>query len=435
MAQRESSARVWWICTLLLCASTINYMDRQTLSNAADRIKSEFQIQDAQYGSLEWGFGWAFAAGAMFFGILADRTNIRWLYPAVLVAWSAMGFATGLVESYYGLFACRFLLGLFEAGHWPCALKTTQKLLPASRRALGNSVLQSGTAIGAIITPLILTAMLTDKVGSWRPAFQTLGAIGGIWAIFWCLTIRQDELLPTDTTGDGSAVTEPFFETLRDRRFLTLVGVVILINISYHFFRVWLKLYLVNGPQYDERFALQFVTWFYVANDVGCLGAGLLTAGLSRRGCSPVWARGVTFAGCAALVALGGLLPFLSAGPALLGVMLVVSMGLLGLFPCYYAFTQDLSASHQGKVSGSLGTVAWLTVSPLHWAFGKWMDQLQVKRYDVGLAVVALLPLLATLLLAIGWRSKSEAALTEADDSQADASSPFPWEDETRQHG
>ena len=109
-------SRVWWICGILLLASTLNYMDRQTLSATADRIKYEFHLSNEQYGNLEWAFGWAFAAGASCFGFIADRSNIRWLYPAVLLAWSAMGFRTGWAETYLGLLVCRLFLGLFEAG-------------------------------------------------------------------------------------------------------------------------------------------------------------------------------------------------------------------------------------------------------------------------------------------------------------------------------
>ena len=64
---------VWWICGLLLLASTINYMDRQTLSNTSKRITDEFQLSEEQYGNLELAFGLAFAVGATVFGIIADK--------------------------------------------------------------------------------------------------------------------------------------------------------------------------------------------------------------------------------------------------------------------------------------------------------------------------------------------------------------------------
>ena len=53
-------------------------------------------------------------------GLLAGVTLLL-----VLVLWSAIGFATGLCRDYTDLLWCRTLLGLFEGGHWPCAVKTT----------------------------------------------------------------------------------------------------------------------------------------------------------------------------------------------------------------------------------------------------------------------------------------------------------------------
>src|SRR2546427_11598345 len=106
----RSTSWKWWVCALLLGASAINYMDRQTLANAAVRITRQFQLNQEQYGNLELGFGWAFAAGSILFGVMADRFSVRLIYPVVLILWSATGFATGLVQSYDELLVCRTLL-------------------------------------------------------------------------------------------------------------------------------------------------------------------------------------------------------------------------------------------------------------------------------------------------------------------------------------
>ena len=406
-AKVNRNAWIWSVCGLLLLASTINYMDRLTLSTVAIRIKNEFRIDETQYGYLELAFGWAFAAGALTFGFIADRVNIRWLYPVVLLAWSMMGFLTGLAETFVGLLLCRLFLGLFEAGHWPCALKTTQRLLPSSRRTLGNSVLQSGTAIGAIITPQIIKAMLTDQPGSWRPAFQAIGLVGLGWVVLWSVTVRGNELAPEkpgiseDAGLLPAAEAENFWPIIFQRRFLTLFVVVILINTCYHFFRVWLTLFLVNGRHYEEKTAFDILTWFYVANDVGCLTAGFTTALLFRRGWSPHKSRLVVFGTCGVLTATSLSLPWLPAGWSLLGVLMVLSAGSLGLFPCYYAFTQELTTRHQGKVTGLLGTSAWLATSPLHPVFGEWIKQ--TGRHDWGLAAAGLLPIIALVVLLVGW--------------------------------
>jgi ACS family hexuronate transporter-like MFS transporter len=138
----------WWVCGMLLFASAINYMDRQTLANAATRITRQFALSQEQYGDLEMGFGWAFAAGSVVFGILADRFSVRIIYPIGLTLWSLTGFATGLTHGYGGLLICRTLLGFFEGAHWPCAVKTTRLLLEAKDRSMGNSYCRAGRPSG-----------------------------------------------------------------------------------------------------------------------------------------------------------------------------------------------------------------------------------------------------------------------------------------------
>src|SRR5437899_1528623 len=91
----RSTAWRYYVCGLLLLATTINYLDRQTLSSTGPRIRAEMQLSNEEYGDVEVVFGWAFAVGAAIFGFIADRTSVRWLYPTVLVLWSAMGYSTG----------------------------------------------------------------------------------------------------------------------------------------------------------------------------------------------------------------------------------------------------------------------------------------------------------------------------------------------------
>ena len=90
----RSASWKWTVCGLLLLASAINYMDRQTLANAAVRITKEFRLSQEQYGNIEAVFAYAFAAGSIVFGWLADRFSVRWLYAVVLTMWSLAGLAT-----------------------------------------------------------------------------------------------------------------------------------------------------------------------------------------------------------------------------------------------------------------------------------------------------------------------------------------------------
>ena len=402
---RRPMAWTWWICGLLFLASAINYMDRQTLSGTSPQIKREFHLTNEQYGAVETAFGLAFAVGASLFGFIADRTNIRWLYPLALLLWSTMGFATGFVETYAGLLGCRLLLGLFEAGHWPCALKTTQRLLPPGYRTLGNSVLQSGTAIGAIVTPQIIKTLVSGEHGSWRIAFQIVGALGVGWIGLWLLSVRSRDLANSPARGhvtdlpdraDGQAT---FWSLVFSRRFLVLVVVVVTINLCWHQFRVWMQLFLEQGRGYSRDAALDLATWFNIATDVGCIASGLATAALCRHGWSAHKSRRLVFGACALLTATGCLIPWLAAGRELEWTLLIVGLGSLGLFPCYYSLSQELTTLHQGKITGTLGTFAWTFPAIWHSAFGNWVDR--SHSYDRGMQLASLLPLVA--YAAIHW--------------------------------
>jgi len=400
------------MCGLLLLASAINYMDRQTLANASVRITKQFQLSQEQYGNLEWAFGWAFAVGSVLFGILADRISVRWVYPAVLVLWSGVGFATGLVQSYGGLLVCRTLLGFFEAGHWPCAIKTTQRLLDPQDRAMGNGLLQSGASLGAIATPLVMRFLLTDDPASWRFPFQIIGALGLVWIVFWFAMVRESDLapgpLPSLAPGSDRAKAASIWRVLFSRRMLVVLFMVACINTCWQTWRAWLPKFLMEGRGYAEGDALYFNSLFYVATDVGCVGAGALSLWLARRGRTVHQSRWLVFLGCAGLTALSVAVPGLPRGWPLLAVLLVVGAGALGVFPVYHALTQELSADHQGKVTGVAGVAGWILSSPGQSLFGWLIDR--TGSFDVGLAVAGCLPLAAFLALWLFWETPADTA-------------------------
>jgi len=407
VSQTRPVAWKWWVCGLLLFASMINYMDRQTLANVAVRICDEFTLSQEKYGNLEMVFGWAFAVGSLIFGIIADTVSVRWLYPAVLLFWSLTGFTTGFVHTYAGLLICRTLLGLFESGHWPCGLKTTQRLLQPEDRTMGNSVLQSGTSIGAVLTPLIMKAMLTNQPGSWRLSFQVIGAFSLVWVFVWLIMVRDSDLNPplaNATASSGSASSGPdFWQIMFSRRFLVLVVIVACINTTWQLLRAWLPKILQQGRGYTESDALYFNSLFYVATDIGCLGAGALTLWLGRRGWAVHRSRSLVYLCGALLTTLTTVAALLPKGWLLLGLLLLIGMGALGVFPCFYALSQELTTQHQGKVTGLTGVFAWIFSAPVHKYFGRLVDQ--TGSFNLGQAIIGWLPLLAFLVLYLFWDS------------------------------
>src|SRR5271155_1232074 len=86
------AVRTWAILGLLLLATMLMYMDRQALAQQKTEILGALDLTNEDYGRLEQGFGLAFAVGGIVTGLLADKVSPRWLYPAVLLGWSTVGF-------------------------------------------------------------------------------------------------------------------------------------------------------------------------------------------------------------------------------------------------------------------------------------------------------------------------------------------------------
>jgi MFS transporter, ACS family, hexuronate transporter len=416
----DSSSRqawVWAVALVLLAATFLNYANRFAFTQNALLVQEEFGLTEEGYGRLEAYFGLGFAFGGLLFGVLADVISVRLLFPLVVLVWSLAGMASGFVESFAALLACRFVLGLFEAGHWSCSLRTTQRIFTPDQRTWGNSVLQSGASVGAIATPLLIAGLHLWYPEGWRWALYIAGALGIPWIVWWLLTIREADVrrpvIQTDETSVGTGRRQeleeiPFLHVFLTRRWWVLLVVVLSINTVWHYIRVWLPLILEKDHGYSRLFMQYFTSAYYLATLFGSLTCGWLTAHLAGRGWNVHRARLTVFFVFALLTALSVPAAFASRGPLLLGLLLMVAFGSLGLFPIYYSFNQEISARNQGKVGGSLGFVAWISMYYIHPFVGRLVDvNPDVRPYLF--AAVGLAPLVGFAVLATCWGRRPTA--------------------------
>ncbi len=173
----------WRLCWLLFACTVLNYMDRQAVSVVGEHIQAEFKTNSEQFGWIVAAFGLSYALFQVPAGFIADRSDVRRTYVAAVIWWSLSAIAVAWSPTLGALMAFRAVLGLGESFNWPCALRVTATVLPAEDRGLGNGIFNSGAAVGAVLTPLVLTP-LTIYLG-WRWAFAIIGASGLVWVTFW----------------------------------------------------------------------------------------------------------------------------------------------------------------------------------------------------------------------------------------------------------
>jgi len=427
----QSSWR-WWVCGVLLLATLLNYMDRQALSETATELKQRYSLDDARYGNIEQGFSYAFAFGSVLFGFLADRFGPRKLYPIVLIGWSMAGIATTFAtspqaaswlespgdETGAGIFRwltiCRTVLGLFEAGHWPCALITARQVLTAAERPFGNGLLQSGASAGAVLTPLyVLVVRLFG--GDWQIVFWTIGALGLLWVPLWFALVRRGDLdKPIVPTEIKSAETGTLLQTAERldaigflRRFVVLAVIVTCLGLSWQFIRAWLPKYLKEFHHYTPAASASAVAAYYIAADLGCILAGYLVKLLAGNGRSVHTSRVVVFALWCGLTALAAGIPLLGGNFwILVPLLMLVGAGILGLHPIYYALAQELPTKHMGVLSGILAAMTWVTVGTVQGAIGSHIKE--TGSYTPGFLIAGFAPFLGLLTLLALWKPNAE---------------------------
>ena len=268
----------WIAIGIFVCASLLNYLDRQLLSALQPNLHAEFNISYEDFGWMLSSFSIVYALSAPFMGLLIDRVGLHWGITIALGGWSLITIATGWTTGLTGIIICRALLGVVQAGGVPCFGKASAMYLLPGERALGTSLSQIGISLGGILAPL-LAAWCVAHYG-WRMAFTIAGSLGFIWLPIWWFTSRRVQALPL-LEGERKV---PISELLRDRRYWLFIAATMLGMTVYTLWTNWVTPYLktwgLTAIEVNDQFA-----WIPpLAGALGGLSGGSISLFLSRHG-------------------------------------------------------------------------------------------------------------------------------------------------------
>jgi ACS family hexuronate transporter-like MFS transporter len=187
----SSGGQRWAICGLLFFAATVNYMDRQVIGLLKPTLQLQFGWSEDGYGNIVTAFQFAYAFGLLFVGKLIDRLGTRRGFSLAVFLWSLSAMVHAAAGSILQFAVARFSLGLGEAGSFPASVKAVAEWFPKKERALATGLFNSGTNVGAIVTPLVVP-WITYRFG-WRMAFIATGALGMVWIVTWLICYRHPE--------------------------------------------------------------------------------------------------------------------------------------------------------------------------------------------------------------------------------------------------
>ena len=299
----------WTVVALIFFATTVNYIDRQVIGLLKPYIQDDLGWSEADYGYIVTAFQVAYGIGMIVGGRMLDRLGSKLGYSIAIIVWSLGAVAHATVRSVTGFGAARAVLGLGEAGNFPAAVKVIAEWFPKRDRAFATGVFNSGTTIGAIIAPIIVTA-ITLQWG-WRWAFIVTGMLGFIWVVFWWVLyhspqkhhrvnaeelayIQSDEEEENDVKDEKEGKVITWRQLFRHRQTYAILFSRFVTDWVWWFFLFWTPDFLNKTHGVDLKATVLPLIIIYTMSSIGGIYGGHVSSQFIRLGRSVNFARKTT---------------------------------------------------------------------------------------------------------------------------------------------
>ena len=369
-AKRERTNLRWWMIGLVALATTINYVDRQSISLLFPVLSkpSELNLSALQYSRVATVLLLAYMISQSVSGKFYDRYGTRVGFTVSIVIWSIAAMGHSLITGFYSFAALSFVLGFGEAGNWPGAAKMVAEWFPARERALGMAIFNSGAALGSVIAPPLIIGL--QLVVGWRTTFVIAGSFGFVWLATWLFTFWTPEkhprispeelaLIQEGRAASSKAATISVGRLLRIRQVWAIILARLIVDPIWWLFVLWLPEYLNKARGLSVKQIGMFAWAPYLAASAGSLFGGWLAGRLIRGGVDLSRARKTVIAIAACLMPAGLLAARAESAIAALGYIAIVLFGFQMWISNVQTLPSDFFSDRTvGSVAGFGGTGA-----------------------------------------------------------------------------
>lgn len=303
---RPMSHRRWFMLSLLLIATIINYVDRVNISIAAPFMAKDLGLDKVQMGLIFSAFAWTYAFALVPAGFIADRFGSRLTYGASLISWSAVTVCQGLVGGFSSLFGLRLAIGAMEAPAFPANSRAVAVWFPARERGMASSIYVCGQYLGTALFTGVLLWLATTY--DWRHVFYSTGIVGIVFGVAWlylyrdplnCKKVSKQELdyieagggLVKSSQDKNKFKWAQIAELLKYRQVWAICIGKFASTSALYFFLTWFPTYLIEERHLTMVKVGIFAVLPFIGATVGVLLAGFISDWMIRRGVSLSFAR------------------------------------------------------------------------------------------------------------------------------------------------
>ncbi|MGB6724445.1 MAG: MFS transporter [Terracidiphilus sp.] len=277
--------RKWWLLGFAFLATVINYLNRQTLSVMAPVLLQQFRISATSYSQIVFAFMLAYTFMNGVSGRLLDRLGTRIGYGLTIAFWSGAEILNAFSAGALSLGFFQFLLGVGEAGNYPAGVKLITEWFPSEERSHASGIFNSGAAIGAILAPPLLAAIMLAS--GWRTAFVVIGLLGFVWLAGWLAIYREPGVAGTRDKAESL----PLRVLLRSRFLWQFTLSKVFSDPVWYFYIFWFPQYLRVAHSFTLR-QIGATAWIpFLTATLGNLAGGAIFSALPRAGAGPAMAR------------------------------------------------------------------------------------------------------------------------------------------------
>ena len=304
----------WQIALLISAAIAISYLDRQTLPVALKAMQFDIPINNTQFSRLNIAFLLAYAVMYAGGGKLIDVLGTRRGFLVIMLFWSLACASHGLAAGFGMLAISRFLLGVGEGGGFPAATKAVSEWFPVRERSTAMGIINAGTAVGAVVAPPALAAII--QYLGWRWVFFACGAAGLLWSLWWMRDYLAPALHPRLTSSERAEIEEVIAASAQQKSdvpwlrlfaFPQVWGLVLgkfLSDAAWYFYLFWLPKYLYDARGFNTNEVGYFAWIPYAWAGVGSLLGGWYSSRLLKNGNTLNYSRKVALGASAAVMPL-----------------------------------------------------------------------------------------------------------------------------------
>ncbi len=301
----------WRILSLLFFATTINYIDRQVIGILKPFIADDLGWSEADYGYIVTAFQIAYAIGLITTGRILDKLGTRIGYLWAIVVWSIAGMAHAAARGVTSFAVARFALGMGESANFPAAVKSVAEWFPKKERAFAAGLFNSGSTVGAIIAPIIVSG-ITLAMG-WQWAFIITGLLGFIWIVFWLAWYQAPEKHPNiskkeldyilqDDEDNEPAKSIRWLELFKYKQTFAICLTRFISDWVWWFFLFWIPDFLSKTHGINLKEVVLPLIVIYAVSSVGGIAGGWISSNFIKKGKSIDFARKTTILMCALIV-------------------------------------------------------------------------------------------------------------------------------------